>query len=439
MGKLKSFQTILLFIFSAFILIAVLIFSGIIPVGKSNNSDILPPVDVVMWGTMPNEVFLSINEGITNFGESYTITYVEKSEEDFSLELINAIASGIGPDMILASHPLLLSQEDKLAPINFLYLPERTYIDSFADSTRLFMRSRDVIALPLYIDPLVMYWNKDLHASARLVSPPATWVDVNTWPEKLTKRDRAGNISQAAVAMGSANNISNFKEILSTLILQTGNKIVVRNTQDSAGNEPFERATAVLAGGTLAQAALQFYVDFANPAQFKYSWNTALGESIDEFALSRLAVYFGKASELADIRNKNPHLNFDVSIMPQNSSPGSIPGTYADIYGIGVLKSSPVVNGAIGVASSLAFGNMAEVVHDATGLAPARRDLLSQGSEDIYRDVFYESGIISRSWLDPDPTRTRDVFADMINNASVGIAGVGEAVSKAQRLIQAMF
>ena len=104
MEKIKSFQTILLFVFSFFIVLAVLIFSGLIPVGKSNDSDANPPVDVVMWGTLPREIFFTINEGIVALAENYSIQYVEKDPSAFGFELIDAIASGVAPDMVLAPH-----------------------------------------------------------------------------------------------------------------------------------------------------------------------------------------------------------------------------------------------------------------------------------------------------------------------------------------------
>ncbi len=42
-----------------------------------------------------------------------------------------------------------------------------------------------------------------------------------------------------------------------------------------------------------------------------------MSDSKNMFLAGDLALYFGFASELDDLKNKNPNLNFDVTLFPQ--------------------------------------------------------------------------------------------------------------------------
>lgn len=40
------------------------------------------------------------------------------------------------------------------------------------------MTKDSIIAFPLTIDPLVMYWNRDILSNAGIVKPPAYWDEI---------------------------------------------------------------------------------------------------------------------------------------------------------------------------------------------------------------------------------------------------------------------
>src|SRR5690606_7116021 len=101
----------------------------------------------------------------------------------------------------------------------------------------------------------------------------------------------------------------------SALILQTGNPVVHR-TSRGLESALRDRGTSTLFP---AAAALDFFVQFADQSKSTYTWSRAMPEAQDAFASESLAMYFGFVNELVEIRNKNPNINLDISVIPQRS------------------------------------------------------------------------------------------------------------------------
>ena len=57
------------------------------------------------------------------------------------------------------------------------------------------------------------------------------------------------------------------------------------------------------------------------------------------FAKGALAMYFGYASEMSEIKNRNPHLNFDLAEVPQIKGDKS-KTSFAKIYALAIMKNS---------------------------------------------------------------------------------------------------
>ena len=47
--------------------------------------------------------------------------------------------------------------------------------------------------------------------------------------------------------------------------------------------------------------------------------------------------------------------------------------------------------------------------------------------------LFESQAIIARSWIDPNPEKTDDIFRAMIEAVTSGVARYGEAISKADQ------
>src|SRR3990167_4058409 len=81
--------------------------------------------------------------------------------------------------------------------------------------------------MPVAVDPLVLFWNRDIFARGGLIVAPKTWEEVvaNTVPT-LTVRDFSRNIQTAGIAMGEYRNIKNAFPIISLLAIQGGSALV---------------------------------------------------------------------------------------------------------------------------------------------------------------------------------------------------------------------
>src|SRR3989344_2279980 len=125
MNKITPFQIILMAGFGFIAVIAVLIFSGVLPGYKNERAQSGPVVSVSLWGTLSGKRMNGVISAINKENKSYRITYAEHTASSYENEVINALASGKGPDFWLISQDMVLKNKDKISPIPFAYYPER--------------------------------------------------------------------------------------------------------------------------------------------------------------------------------------------------------------------------------------------------------------------------------------------------------------------------
>jgi len=430
MKNISKFQIAILGIFGVFILIGVLIFAF----GKIGGGG--PVVPLLVWGTMPS---LEFSEVLSATGldknESVKISYTQKSKDNFDIEFLEALASGAGPDLFFLSSDSLYKYKDRVFVVPFSSFGEGDFTNSFTEGAEIFLTEAGVSGFPVLIDPLVMYWNRDIFNSAGLVAPPKFWDEIYDLAGSLTRKDSSSELIESAVALGEYGNINNAFEILSTLIMQAGNQITERVSGGGIQvvlNQKFNLPTSP------AEQALSFYTGFSNSDKTFYSWNRSLPRSKDHFLSGDLAIYFGLASELFELRDKNPNLNFDVTVLPQTKEVGkSI--VYGKVEAIMLNKQSPNLPSAFLLARALSGDFAVSALSKITSLPVARRDLLKDRPERAYMEVFFKSAIISIPWLNPDMSSTKLIFKDMIESVTGGRMRPSEAVNRAQIELNALF
>ena len=223
--------------------------------------------------------------------------------------------------------------------------------------------------------------------------------------------------------MGQFSNVLHAKDILATLFMQSGNGIVAE------GNGFFNSTLGDTTGVDLS-SVLKFYTNFADPLNDYYSWNKSFSNSQDAFSAENLAFYFGFASELQSLVNKNPNQNFLVTSMPQIRN-SNFKLTGAHVMGVAVSSFSKNSTTALTAAGLLASSDFASKLAASLGIAPARRDLLNTKPTDAYLPVFYSSALYAKSWLDPAPTDTNALFQGMVEKVLSGSMTVTQAVTDA--------
>ncbi len=418
---MSNFQIALIGIFIFFIIVGVVLFAGI----KGHSTSESP--EIVLWGSVSGATF---NQFLNNFNLSQTtplhIRYVQKDQSTFSQDLVEAIATGKGPDAVILPQDLILKEADKLTIVPFTSLSERDFKDTFIQEGELYLTSNGTLALPFSIDPLVMYWNRDTLSSAGISRYPLTWDEVTSLAASLTNRDNLSTIHQSGVALGEFRNITNAKDLIAALILQTGNPIVaydhgqavsVLNSDEGSINSP-------------AQAVLNFYTQFSNPTSQVYSWNRSLPESKQMFISGDLALYFGFASEIAEIHAKNPQLNFDVAPLPQSKN-SKDRSTFGQMLGLAIVRTSRNPGATFSTLLSLVSASSITQWTTLTALPPVRRDLLGKRPTDPYLDIFYASALNAKGWLDPDQNGTATIFQTLVEDIVSGKEKVTDALGRA--------
>lgn len=427
MPKFSTFHIILLSVFGALGIAGVLVFA--LAVGRPSGSEV---GRVLMWGTLDERAFSAvIRHFAENDGRLSQVTYVEKDAVTYRTELTEALAAGKGPDIFLIEQSYAMRDAPKVVDIPEESLSVTQFKDTFVDAANTFIGTNKVIALPILVDPLVLYWNKDLLGINGVASPPEKWGELYSFAERVTKRTDVGVLTKSAVALGEYQNVENAKDILAALILQAGGNITER---DSAGILRPALVPRVAGAKRAAESALRFYTEFANPSKTSYSWSRALPNSRVAFAAGDVGLYAGFASEAPLITRTNPNLNYGVTVMPQTA--GERVATTARVYGFAVSGRSKNPQGALTVAFLLASREPALLLSEAIGMPTARRDGLSETGDE--RDVARRSVLIARSWIDPEPERTAEVFRSMIENVTSGALRLTEAVQRAEQELGAI-
>jgi ABC-type glycerol-3-phosphate transport system substrate-binding protein len=418
---IRPFEIGLIAFFGIAAISALIIFSNWEP---EDPGKVIYGESVTIWGTLNADV---MNEFITTLRKTdkalEVVSYRQIDERMFEDEIVNAIAEGRSPDLIVMPHSSLVSLRPKLQSISYETLTERTLRDTYIDGAEIFFRSNGVYGIPFAVDPLVLYWNRDIFSSSGLAQPPKTWESLVTQTQAIVRTDDTHEISQSAVAFGEYVNVRHAKEVLAMLLLQAGSSIV----DESNGSYTVTLNKKIQNGLAPGEAVLTYYTQFAIPTTAQYSWNRSKSEDRREFLNGTLGMYFGSASERRALERENANLNFDMTEVPQGSG-ATILRNYGEFYAFAIPRGAKNASGAYAVATLFGTSANAQMLVTAYDFAPVHRVLHGKASGDPYINTVYQSGLIARGWLDPDAKKSGPVFQTMIEEITSGRARLNEAI-----------
>ena len=404
------------------------------------------------------DTYKKLNPQISN------IEYRKLSTDTYKKELIDALASGQGPDIFLVHNTWTPGFSDKIVPAPADIINEQKFRQEFVDVVANdFLTNGSIYAVPLSVDSLGLYYNKDLFNEAGITSPPKDWNQFVDDVRRLTKINNFGEIVQSGAAVGTAYNINRSTDILSLLMLQSGTNMVegkgvVFNLTRMVGNESISSG----------ENALNFYTQFARLSSPNYTWNSKLHYSLDSFSEGTVAMMFNYSWHIPTIESKSPKLNFAVAPIPQ--FPGSSKVNYANYWAYAVAKNKlpeeditgentgaaqptneqrtkeawkflnflamkpsgniSIVSSISGDAESKSF-DPAAVYLEKTKRPAARRDLIENQKTDPKIGVFAQDNLVAKSWYQKDPEATEAILAEVIDQVNRGQLGVYEAIEKA--------
>src|SRR3989344_4032402 len=189
--------------------ILLLILFGVLP-GRREDINV---TEITVWGVEDTRVFQTITRQFEKLRPDVSISYRQFEEDTYERDLLNNLAAGEKPDVVMFENNWLLEHQDKLLPATFTIgtagqaqLVEKftlsqmqTFFPRVAEQD--FTIKNEVYALPLYIDTLAMAYNRDLFDKGGVVFPPTTWEELGNTVGKL-KLLEDNELPRGAYAMG---------------------------------------------------------------------------------------------------------------------------------------------------------------------------------------------------------------------------------------------
>ncbi len=371
---------------------------------------------------------------------------------EYEQQLLEALAEDRGPDLFTVHNTWMRKYQSKLqaAPASVPVTQERvverlggfktdksidiitnklispsqlrnTFVDVVADDVVI---DNQIYGLPLAVDTMVLFYNRDILNAAGIPEPPQTWLEFQDQVKTITRQDRDGNIIQAGAAIGTADNVTRSFDILSLLMMQNG------TVMEYSNRATFHQVPAQLGKRDIppGDEATIFYTDFAYPAKEVYTWNDEMPNSFDAFISGESAFFFGYSYHLVDIQNRAPKLNFGYTTAPQIEGNPTV--NVANYWIEGVSKKTAHANWAWDFLNFAATQpEQAQKYVDATQKPTALRSLIAYQVEQETLRPFVEQLLTAQSWYHgQNPAAAEAAFADLINTVVSGQLTVREAV-----------
>lgn len=452
-----------LFLFT-FVFLAALSLSGCV---FKSKTPVTYKVDLEVWGVFDD------SDAYTELFNEYkkinpyvrSITYRKLPVETYKEDLLDALASGKGPDIFMIRNSWAPSFQDKIVAAPEEMIGEKKFRDSFVDvaADDFIGEDKKVYGVPLSVDSLALYYNKDLFNAAGIAKPPATWEEVASASSQLSQIDSFGNLNQSGIALGTGKNINRSTDVLSALFFQKESGI-------SSDRSQFRITDA----GSIE--AFNFYTQFSRIDSGVYSWNPRLHYSVDAFYEGTLGMMINYSWQYPALKQKNAKLNIGVAPMPQFS--GTQPENYANYWGFAVAKNKTIedqgtakstltpdqkkalhtheswqllrflafphpekmmtlVNGLSGNSKDfpIAF-DPTEKYLEKTKKPAARRDLIEVQKNDPILAPFASGNLIAKNWKQKDPEAVETILAEMIESVNTGQQGNIDALRTAENRLK---
>ncbi len=431
------------FLIAMFAIIIVIIIIIII-FGVQSPSPVVRQVSLTMWGIESQNDYRSL---LADFEHAFPLTriiYTQKDKDNYETELIDALAAGQGPDIFMVHNTWLPKHQNKLYPIDSQKLSFVSFRSLFpevieADFSRTVKTTGQtagesrIYALPLFLDTLALYYNKDHFNATGIVFPPLTWKDFQEDVLRLTKFNAFGQIEVSGAAFGTSRNINRFSDILSFLMMQHGNKMFDSQNNTALFHQSLKSETD---NRSLGERALDFYTQFSLPGKPYYNWNEEMHYSIDAFSEGKADMLLNYAYQMPAIKSKAPYLNFGISFAPQISSDAQAVH-FANYWGLGVSQSSKYKEKAWdAVLYFTAKLAVAEKYFEIFKKPPALRPLIEKYKEDPIFGVFCKQALTAKSWYQVDNLAIENIFDNMVKSVLEGRDTISGAVNKAAGQIE---
>ncbi len=177
-----------------------------------------PKVVLTFWNGFTGGDRPSYEALVKEFNEAHPDIEVQMDIQPWDTlgqKLPAALATGQGPDLSTPDYNVgtiwQYASSGLIAPLDDLYGAGVNQIDKKAMAPKViegFSRDGHIWAAPANMATLLLYYNKDLLAQARIANPPTTMEEFRQDVVKLTKKDASGSVIQYGIALADHNTIS---------------------------------------------------------------------------------------------------------------------------------------------------------------------------------------------------------------------------------------
>lgn len=411
---------------------------ALLSAGCGGGGSLPQPKNVVLNFWDPFEDSESLQPLLQAYSQKHPnvqIVYSKKDITTYSQDLLEALAAGTGPDIFSINNSWLPQYKDKVVPASsniFLY---KDYKDAFVDvAVNDFTDSQKIYGVPLYVDSLGLYYNKEVLGTAGIATPPKTWAELSVDVQKIKRANRTGYFTLSGLAAGASANVNRAVDILYEFMLQK------RAVPFSADGTQASFAQSVQKNGNNTNPGLEglnFYTSFANPASPNYNWNARSDYSIDAFTNGRAAFLYSYSYTAATIKQKNPNLNFDVAPAPQpNLDDPAV--NFANYWGEVVSKQNKNPDVAWSFLKFISSKDVLDKYYAKNKHPSSRKDLISLQISDPDIGVFANANLTAKSFYKPDQAKMDNIFSKLIDNIILNGLPPEEALSQAEQQAEAI-
>ena len=321
----------------AIVVVLITALSGSKDASKTDNTlTIWSPFDEGDVYKQISEQYLADNPTI-----KLSFKYVPATDaKEYEAKVVDAIASGTGPDIWLIRTDWLSKHQTKLIPSTKYIDLSNTKKTESETAQEYFgtnianqnIRDGALYGFPLAVDSLALYINTKVVSDAvsnlpesnsteaeKLSTTPTTWDELAIWSRLLTKKDARGNISVSGMALGTTGNTYAPVDSYLGLLSEFGGSLF---TEDGKGVDLHLIKVVEGKNQRPGLQALATFRSFARAGDQSYSWNAAMGDPVNAFVNNKLAMMLGYSTLSRDIfKAKKEFVDGKIIPLPQVSDP----------------------------------------------------------------------------------------------------------------------
>lgn len=301
--------------------------------GPSESS----PVELTMWGLWERETtitplvqeFQTTNPGVSLKYEDMSVLKLDHLVEYKKRVFARMEQSNWDADVVMVHNSWVprLAKADFLAPMPEDLLTAAQYSDAYYPvATDSAVGGSTIYAIPAYYDGLVLVYNKKHFEEIGQINPPTAWEEFRRVAIDLTilsEEENKSKVLRGGAAMGAADNIAHFTDILGLMWVQAGVSI-----PDGIDSVP-------------AQDALSFYTSLMKEHQV---WRNDFPEATTAFVNEQVSMIFVPSWQILDILEAAPGMDIGVAPVPQALA--NNPVTWGSFWMYVVPKNSDAVDTA---------------------------------------------------------------------------------------------